>query len=574
VQHGSGDSTDTSEGTFVAISPDTLLDGQAGGQLAGRAILLDGESLTVEDVMAVARGAAGSPRVLMTDKARARTIAVRQYVEQHWLSPDAPPIYGINTGLGRLMDVRVPPDDLDRFQRLIINAHSAGIGEPFDIETVRALLLLRVNALSKGVSGVRVECLDRLLDMLNRGVHPVIPSQGSVGASGDLAPLAHMVSAMVGHEKAEAFYAGERMPARDALSRAGMRPVFTLAAKDVLAMINGSTVSLASAVLSLADAELLATTADIALSLTLEAVRGEARAFDDRIQLARNAPEQRTVAQNVRRVTDGSARMTERARQVRFPDEHRTGGHYKPRVQDAYSLRCAPQVHGAAREALRFARTLLEREANAATDNPLIFPDGEGGYDVVSGGNFHGEPIGYAADLIAMAVAELGAISERRSFRLTDPNLSYGLPLNLVGGQLGLNTGFSIVHCSASALASENRLLAMPSVTDSIPGKANQEDHVSMCTYSARKARQVLRNTQAILGVELILASQAIDLSAPWLDDPVLGVGTTAALAAVRRDIPMTREDAYQSEHMATAQALVANGEVASDVGRAIGGLR
>jgi histidine ammonia-lyase len=554
----------------VAILTEPLTDHKP----ADGTIWLDGASLTVEDIVAVARGAAGDPKVRIGAEARARTIAVRQYVEEHWLSPEAPPIYGINTGLGRLMDVRVPPEDLDRFQRLIINAHSAGVGEPFEIEVVRALLLLRVNALSKGVSGVRVECLDRLVEMLNRGVHPVIPCQGSVGASGDLAPLAHLVSVMIGHEQAEAFYEGSRLPARSALVQAGMEPSFELGAKDVLAMINGSTVSLASAVLSLADAELLAKTADISLSLTLEAVRGESRAFDDRIQVARNAPGQRAVAENVRRITEGSARMTERARQVRFPDEHRANGVYRPRVQDAYSLRCAPQVHGAARESLGFARTLLERESNAATDNPLIFPDGEGGYDVISGGNFHGEPIGYAADLIAMVVAELGAISERRSFRLTDPNLSYGLPLNLVGGQLGLNTGFSIVHCSASAIVSENRLLAMPSVTDSIPGKANQEDHVSMCTYSARKARQAVRNTQAILGVELILASQAVDLSAPWLEDSALGAGTAAAMARVRRDIPVTHEDTYQSAHMVAAQDLVAGGEVVAAVEQVAGGLR
>lgn len=537
-------------------------------------VLLDGESLTVEQVVAVARGTAGTPIVRIAEEARAATLEVRRYVEENWLTPQAPPIYGINTGLGRLMDVRVPAEDLDRFQKLIINAHSAGIGEPMQVEEVRALLVLRVNALSKGCSGVRVECLDRLLAMLNLGVHPVIPWQGSVGASGDLAPLAHMVSVMIGHEKAEAIYQGGRMPAREALRRAGIPEEFELGPKDVLAMINGSTISLASAILSLADAELLARTADITLALSLEAVRGETRAFDDRIQRARNAPGQQDVAGNVRTLVGDSTRTTEEARMVQLPDENRPGGVYKSRVQDAYSLRCAPQVHGAARESLGFARTLLTREANAATDNPLIFPDGHGGYDVVSGGNFHGEPIGYAADLIAMAVAELGAISERRSFRLTDPNLSYGLPLNLVGGQLGLNTGFSIVHCSASAIASENKLLAMPSVTDSIPGKANQEDHVSMCTYSARKARQVIRNTQAILGIELILAAQGIDLSSSHLPGTAMGAGTKAAYDRVRQEIPTTLEDVYQSEYMYKAQELVAAGAVVHGVERVIGGLR
>lgn len=536
-------------------------------------IELDGASLTVEQVVAIAKGEPGLPKVVISEESRAETIRVRNYVENTWLTPDAPPIYGINTGLGRLMDVRVPVEDLDRFQSLIINAHSAGIGEPMQIEEVRALLTLRVNALSKGVSGVRIECLDRLLDMLNLGVHPVIPWQGSVGASGDLAPLAHMVSVMIGHEKAEAFYQGERLPAREALAAAGLETEFKLGPKDVLALINGSTISLASAILSLHEAEKIVKAADIALALSLEAVRGETRAFDDRIHQARNAVGQRQVSSNVRTLIDGSTRTTEEARQVQLPDENRPGGAYKPRVQDAYSLRCAPQVHGTARDSLEFARTLLTREANAATDNPLMFENEDGSFDVMSGGNFHGEPIGFAADITAMAVAEIGAISERRSFRLTDPNLSYGLPLNLVGGQLGLNTGFSIVHCSASAIASENKLLAMPSVIDSIPGKANQEDHVSMCTYSARKLRQVIKNTQIIVGVEFILSTQGIDLSAPHLGEAVLGKGTAAAYKAVRQVIPMTKEDVYQSEHMFKAQEIVANAFVTEAVEGTIGEL-
>lgn len=542
-------------------------------QQAASTISLDGETLSIEDVVAVAYGAPGAPRVELGAESRALTVKVRKYMEENWLTPDAPPIYGINTGLGRLMDVRVPVEDLDRFQRLIVNAHSAGIGEPMTEPEVRALLLLRVNALSKGVSGVRVECLDRLLAMLNNGVHPIIPWQGSVGASGDLAPLAHLVSVLISHEKAEAIYRGERMPARDAMVAAGLEPDFSLAPKDVLAMINGATISLASAALSLHAAERIVRTADIAHALSLEAVRGEQAAYDDRIHAARNAEGQRESAENTRRLIEGSTRTTEPARQVQLRDEIRPAG-YKPRVQDAYSLRCAPQVHGAAREALRFARMLLTREANSATDNPLMFPNDEGGYDVISGGNFHGEPIAYAADLIAIAASEVGAISERRSFRLTDPNLSYGLPLNLVGGQLGLNTGFSIVHCSASAIASENKLLSMPSVIDSIPGKANQEDHVSMSTYSARKARQVIANVEAILGVEFILATQGIDLSAPQLEGYALGRGTRAAYDRIRETIPMTREDVYQSEWMYAAQALVAAGDTVSAVENEIGSLR
>ncbi|MBT0773509.1 histidine ammonia-lyase [Kineosporia sp. J2-2] len=532
---------------------------------------IDGYSMTVEKIVHVARGAAGVfPTVVLSDEARRLTVEARDYVEANWLTDDAPPIYGINTGLGRLMDVRVPPQDQDRFQNLVINSHSAGIGEPLPADETRALLLLRTNALAKGLSGVRVECLDRLISILNAGVVPVIPSQGSVGASGDLAPLAHLVSVMVGHEKGEAFLGGERMPAVRALELAGLPTEFKLAPKDVLALINGSTISLATAALALHDARQLARQADVALALSLEAVRGETAAFDERIHAARNAPGQITVSRNVRAFVTGSRRTTEKARQVQLPDEHRPGA-YKPRVQDAYSLRCAPQVHGTTRESLEFAETLLIREANAATDNPLVLPDGNGGFDVMSGGNFHGEPIGVAADLIAIAVAEIGAISERRSFRLTDPNLSYGLPLNLVGGQLGLNTGFSIVHCSAAAIASENKVLCFPSVADSVPTKANQEDHVSMCTFSSRKARQVVRNTQIILGVEFMLATQGIDLAAPHLGDEAgLGQGTQAAYDAFRAIVPMTREDVYQNEQMARAQQFVADATVIDAVGEVL----
>jgi len=534
---------------------------------------IDGYSMTIDKIVRVARGdGQGSyPTVVLSEESRRLTVEARDYVDANWLTDDAPPIYGINTGLGRLMDVRVPPADQDRFQNLVINSHSAGIGEPLPADETRALLLLRTNALAKGLSGVRIECLDRLISILNAGVVPIIPSQGSVGASGDLAPLAHLVSVMVGHEKGEAFFGGERMSAVRALELAGLPTSFKLAPKDVLALINGSTISLATAALALHDAKQLARQADVALALSLEAVRGETAAFDERIHAARNAPGQITVSRNVRAFVAGSERTTEEARRIQLPDEHRPGGAYKPRVQDAYSLRCAPQVHGTTRESLEFAETLLIREANAATDNPLVLPDGNGGFDVLSGGNFHGEPIGVAADLTAIAVAEIGAISERRSFRLTDPNLSYGLPLNLVGGQLGLNTGFSIVHCSAAAIASENKVLCFPSVADSVPTKANQEDHVSMCTFSSRKARSVVKNTQIILGVEFMLATQGIDLASPHLDDMKLGAGTQAAYDAFRKVVAMTREDVYQNEQMENARQFVVGASVLDSVAAATG---
>jgi len=538
-------------------------------------VVLDGHSLNLADVVRVARGDGTGrwPKVSLSAQARRVTCTVRAYVEAHWLSDAAPPMYGINTGLGRLRDVRISAADFERYQTHIINSHAAGIGEPISQEQARALMVLRVNALSKGHSGLRIECLDRLLDMLNCGVHPVIPAQGSVGASGDLAPLAHLVAVMVGHEHAEVWYQGQRLPAAQALKAAGLAAEFALKPKDVIALINGSTLALAIAVLAWADALQLARTADLALALSMEAMRGELAAFDARIHAARNAPAQETVAANVRRLLEGSQRTTEAARKVRLPDEQRAGDAYVPRVQDAYALRCAPQVHGAARDALAFAHDLLRREANAATDNPLIFPDGTGGYTVLSGGNFHGEPIGYAADLTAIAVAELGSISERRAFRLTDPGMSYGLPLNLVGGTLGLNYGFGIVHCGAAALASENKVLCFPSVADSIPTKANQEDHVSMCTFSARKAAMVVNNTCAILAVELICAAQGIDLGTKILSAFALGQGTARAFECLRTRVQATAEDHYQARDIQRMQALVQSGALLDAAGEAVGAL-
>jgi len=535
---------------------------------------LDGTSLSVDEVVAAARPGDGrSIAVTLEGGARASTDELRRYLEANWLSDEAPPMYGINTGLGRLKDVRVAADDLERYQHLIINSHCAGTGEPLADDEVRAVMILRVNALAKGVSGIRSASLDRLLDMLAADVLPVIPSQGSVGASGDLAPLAHLVSAMIGHEHAKATFKGQVLPAREALAAAGLPATFAFEPKDVICLINGSTVTLAIAVLALHDAWQIARTADVLLGLSLEAVRGETAAFDPRIHEARNSVNQGVVSANVLALTKGSARMTEAARAIALPDEIRPDGHYHARVQDAYSLRCAPQVHGAARDLLGFAEELIVREMNAATDNPLVFAEPDGGYRVLSGGNFHGQPIAYAADMIAMAVAEIGSISERRAYRLTDPSMSYGLPLNLVGGTLGLNTGFSLVHCSAAALASENKVLCFPSSVDSIPTKANQEDHVSMGTFASRKARQVVENTKAILAVELLCAAQGIDVSAEPLSSPVLGAGTTAAKAKLREIVPATAEDRYQSADLEKARELVSSGAVLRAAEEAVGAL-
>ncbi|HEM62654.1 MAG TPA: aromatic amino acid lyase, partial [Chloroflexi bacterium] len=414
-------------------------------------IELDGQSLTAADVISVARDQ--RPEVRLSDVSRTHLTRTRDYVESHWLKADAPPIYGFNTGVGKLKDSAIPLDQIGLFQEMLINSHSSGVGEPLPQEVVRATLLLRANAFARGCSGVRPELVERLLAMLNGDVLPFIPEAGSVGASGDLAPLAHMAGALVGHPQAEVFYGGQRLPARDALEAVGISPVeFKLAAKEGLALINGSTVTLAIAILAAHDARQLLANAEIALALSLEAMRGELAAFDPRIHEARPHHGQGTTADIVRRLTTGSQRCTEAARQVALPDEGRLPAQtIAARVQDAYSLRCAPQVHGPVREALAYVDQTLAREINSATDNPLIF-EGEQGYEVLSGGNFHGQYLAQAMDLLAMVVTDLGSISERRTYRLLDPTMSYGLPSNLVAQLPGLNTGYSIAHCSMAAL--------------------------------------------------------------------------------------------------------------------------
>lgn len=524
-------------------------------------VILNGSDLTIEEVASVALNWPESSSVELGQDARQLILRMRKYIDENWLGENAPAIYGINTGLGPLMDVRVGHEDLMEFQKHIIDAHSGGIGPAFDEDETRAIMLLRVNALAKGNSGMRVEVLDRLIEMLNKGVHPVIPSQGSVGASGDLAPLAHMVAAMIGHEEAEAKYKGKTVSARIALSSAGMSETFVLHPGDAVALINGSTVSLGSGVLSLIRAEELSLVADCSVGMTVEAVRGQQAAFDGRIQQLRPYRGQQASAEMIRGLLNGSERATTKARAIKLHAENRSG-EFNDRLHDSYAIRCAPQVHGTVRENLSYARHLLTVEINAATDNPLIFENENGGYDVLSGGNFHGEPIGFACDLISMSVSELGAISERRSFRMLDPNLSFGLPPNLVGGSLGINSGFAVTHCSASALASENKFLSIPSVIDSIPAKMNQEDHVSMCTYSAKKLKQVLTNVEVILGVELLLASQAIDVTHDQLGSFSLGEGTKQVYDLVRKAVPAMYEDRFASRQMKDMADLVNSGAI------------
>lgn len=538
---------------------------------------LDGDSLTIDAAVAVARPAPGGGFVeaRLAEPARARLADTRAYIDSEWMHDDAPLMYAFNTGVGLFKTERVAIADMDAYQTKTVYAHATGIGEPFAEEVVRAMMLARANAFASNYSGPRVELVERLIACLNAGLHPVVPQKGSVGASGDLAPLAHLAGAVCGFEEALMIYRGRVMPARAALQEAGFEPTIALGAKDASALINGSTTSLALAVLATHDARRLLKAADIALCLSLEAMRGEKAAFDPRIQRARPHPGQLAVARNVLRVLDGSARCSQGARDVVFPEEGRAPGvPAAPRVQDVYSLRCAPQVHGPAAEAVGYVERIVATELNSATDNPLIVDDGAGGYVSLSGGHFHGQYVAQAMDVLAIAMADLSAISERRLARLVDPTMSYGLPRNLLAGKKGLNTGFATVQCSASALVMENRTLATPGSVDSIPGKSNAEDHVSNSTWCGRKARTIVENAEQVVALELLMAAQALTLVEPIARDFPLGRGSQAALAAIRETIPAALEgDRWYAREMADALALVRSGAIVQAVEDAVGSL-
>lgn len=533
-------------------------------------IILDGDSLTIADVVRIARQGA---TVAIAEAARAEIGRVRAYIEENWLTENAPPTYGFNTGVGKLKDYAISQADADIFQKNIVLSHCSGIGEPASEEIVRAMMAVRINAFCVGVSGLRIEVVDRLVEMLNRGVHPVVPVQGSVGASGDLAPLAHMVSVLIGYDEAEAIYQGERMPAPKALEKAGILPVsFDLKAKDCLALINGNSLCAAMAALNLHDAERLMKLADAAGALSLEAIRGEQAAFDPRIHAVRKQPGQIAVAGNVRRIVAGSRRTTEACRAVRLEDDILHPKH-AARVQDQYSFRCLPQVHGSCRDQLEHAKTVVTRELNAATDNPLVFWNDLGALEFLSGGNFHCEPIGFAMDLLAIAMVEIGNIAERRLFALCDTTLNYGLPPNLAGRPIGLNYGYGIISTAAAAVASENKTLAFPAVADTIPTKSSQEDHVSMATWSCRKARQVIDNVPKILGVECLLAARAIFLTEAALGAFPLGAGSQVLYDTLVAAVPFRQEDSYMPNQTGPALRLARSGALVEALEAAIGPL-
>lgn len=537
-------------------------------------VCIDGFTLTAKEVVEVARN--NAVRVTLADAARSALIESRTFIEANWMHDDAPMMYSFNTGVGLLKDTRVRVQDNPLFQTQLIRAHAAGVGEPFSEEVSRATMLMRANAFASNFSAPRVEVVDRLLAFINAGIHPVMPQKGSVGASGDLAPLAYLAAAIAGFKEAEVFYQGQRMSAPQAICAAGIGAIdFVLEAKDASALINGCTVSLAVAVLAAHDARNLLLDSCIGLGLTLEAMRAEMSAFDPRIHQARPHPGQIRTAAIVRKLLAGSTRTTHAARSVLLAEElRRADTGYTPRIQDVYSLRCAPQVHGPVFDALDYIDGIVGREINSATDNPLIFAKEGGGFEILSGGNFHGQYLAQAMDLLAIAVTDLGSICERRIARLIDPTLSWGLPRNLMSGVRGVNTGYPVVQCSMSALVMENRTLCMPGSVDSIPAKGNSEDHVSNSTWCARKAATVVANTQYIVGVEMLLAAQALSMTAEALAPFVLGAGTQAAYDAVRVSIAACVDgDRWYHDDIAVAHGFVTSGAVRAAVEKAVGAL-
>jgi histidine ammonia-lyase len=535
-------------------------------------ITIDGFTLTAQQVVAIAREP--GVKVGLAPSSRAALKESRDYIEATWMHDEAPMMYSFNTGVGLLKDTRVKVEHIELFQIQLIKAHAAGIGEPFSEEVSRATMLLRANAFASNYSAPRIEVVDRLLDFINAGIHPIMPQKGSVGASGDLAPLAYLAAALAGFDEAEVMYRGQHMPAPQAIAQANIGPVkFDLKAKDASALINGCTVSLALAVLAAHDARQLLSDACVSLGLTLEAMRAEMSAFDDRIHQARPHAGQIKTAAAIRKLLAGSTRVTHEARAVQFPEElRRTDAPYAARIQDAYSLRCAPQVYGPVFDALDYIDTIVDKEINSATDNPLIFGKEGGGFEIISGGNFHGQYLAQAMDLLAMAVADLGSICERRIARLIDPTLSWGLPRNLMSGIRGVNTGYPVVQCSMSSLVMENRTLCMPGSVDSIPAKGNSEDHVSNSTWCARKAATVVANTQYIVGVELLLAAQALTMTELLLPGFVLGQGTQAAYDEVRRQIAACLDgDRWFHDDIVAARSFVVTGSVRKAVEKKIG---
>lgn len=495
-------------------------------------VVLDGKMLLIKDVVNVARK---NIKVEISSSVLPAMKASRDLVEEVVRSGKV--VYGINTGFGKFSDVSISEEDSKQLQSNLIMSHACGVGEPFSAEVVRAMMVLRLNALVVGNSGISSSTANTLLSIINSKVIPYVPSQGSLGASGDLAPLAHMAMCMIG--LGQAYYDGQLMPAGDALDKAGIKKC-QLTSKEGLALINGTQAMNANATLSIFDSYNLSSTADIISSLTMQALRAIIDAFDLRVHTIRKQKGQINTAKNILKLLDNS-KLTTKQGQLR--------------VQDAYTLRCIPQIHGATKDALNYVNGIISNEVNAVTDNPLIFAESG---QTISGGNFHGQYLAMALDFLAIAMSELANVSERRTERMVNPQLSNGLPAFLVQNG-GLNSGFMIPQYVAAALVSENKVLSHPAVVDSITSSANQEDHVSMGMTAALKARRIINNVTNVLAVELMTACQAIELSG-CVDK--LSPSTKPVFDLVRKNVPFVSNDTYLSPLINTTAKLISNGEV------------
>jgi histidine ammonia-lyase len=498
-----------------------------------------GAPVTLEVIAAVSRG---QTRVRLAPEARTRIDRARAVVEQIQRGGDAAPaVYGVNTGFGFLADVRISAGQIRELQRNLIRSHAAGVGDPLSDEIVRGMLLLRAEVLARGHSGVRAAVAELLVEMLNRDVRPVIPQKGSVGASGDLAPLAHLALVVMGEGEASVGRGAERrrLPGAEALRAVGLAPL-EFEAKEGISLVNGTQCMTSIGALALLDAESAARIADLSGAMSLEALKGTPRAFDPRIHAARPHAGQSCSARNLARLLAGSG----------IVESHADCG----KVQDPYSLRCMPQVHGATRDALAYARGVLEVEAGSATDNPLIFAEAG---ELLSGGNFHGQPVALALDFAGIAAAELANIAERRVEQLVNPHLSSGLPPFLAPDS-GLHSGFMIAQVTAAALVSENKVLAHPASVDSIPSSAGREDHVSMGVHAADKLARIVDNVRNVLAIELLCATQGVDLRAPNKPNRAL----QAVHAAIRDRVAMMEQDRALSLDIAAVRALLDDGTI------------
>lgn len=505
-------------------------------------IMIGMEQMTLEDLVSIARHGTG---VQLTEASEQRINKTRQLIEQ-WIK-EGKTIYGVTTGFGALSDVAISQKDTRKLQQNILMSHSAGTGRRFDDETVRAIMALRIKDFALGHSGIRLETVKHLISMLNHGVYPVVPEKGSVGASGDLIPLAHLSLVIIG--LGEAYYKGQRMSGAEALNHCGITPL-RLEAAEGLALINGTQVMSAIGGLAVYDAINLAKLTDIASAMSLEVLMGSRMEFDPRIQKVRPHPGQGSAADNMYRITQNSEIVT----------SHKDCN----RIQDAYTLRCSPQVHGASRDAVSYAKKALETEMNASTNNPLIFSESG---EFLLGGNFHGQPIALAMDFLCMGVSEFANISERRIERLVNPKLS-GLPAFLVQDG-GLNSGFMIAQYAAAALVSENKVLSHPACVDSIPTSASKEDHVSMGTISARKCREIIKNSEQVIAIELLCGAQALDL----FTNMKPGEGSLAAYTVIRNSVPHLDGDRILHKDIETVKQLMRNGKILNAVENKVGKL-